>query len=329
MLKKSIIIFLIFILLFASLTFAQTYGVTVYVDGRKVSFPDQQPFIDQNNRALVPIRFIAEEMGCRVEWEANNRMIIIEYEKGQTQEKSTIDKIKDFFSLQNLMEQVQYMVNRTLIGLQVSENRALVNGQWKTFDTKPVVVNGRTMVPLRFISETLGAEVEWDNKTRTVYIWTPGTPKEKPGLPPKTTALTEADIQRLRAYPIGRKTNDYLSFDDFIKLNDGLNASIAVRETSEIINSNRYRGGEYHPGAEYARFYADPKTVYQDFRGYRAVRGVLQIKYKGPNPAGLEPGKLYERDMEYMTYLGAIDPQTISWKIGFAIPLSEWKQVKE
>jgi hypothetical protein len=101
MFKKSIVFSLILILLFVSLASAQTYGIKVYVDGRKVSFPDQQPFIDENDRTLVPIRFIAEEMGATVEWHADNRMVIIEYDKGQT-EKSTIDKIKDFFSLQNL-----------------------------------------------------------------------------------------------------------------------------------------------------------------------------------------------------------------------------------
>ena len=128
-------------------------------------------------------------MGATVEWRADSRMVIIEYDKGEV-EKSTIDKIKDFFSLQNLMKQIEYLANRTLIGLQIGENKALVNGEWKTFDTKPVIVNGRTMVPLRFISETMGAKVDWDGTTRTVYIWTTGGEKGS-----KTTALTDADIQ--------------------------------------------------------------------------------------------------------------------------------------
>lgn len=324
--KKIIIISLIFILLFASLAFAQTYGVTVYVDGRKIHFPDQQPFIDGNGRTLVPIRFIAEEIGATVEWKADSRMVIIEYDKGQV-EKSAIDKIKDFFSLQNLMKQAQYLVNRTLIGLQLGENKALVNGEWKTFDTRPVVVNSRTMVPLRFISETLGAGVEWDNKTRTVYICTQGC--SGGGRPPKTTALTEADIQRLRNYPIERKTNDYMSFDDYLKYKNGFEVNFAIHETTQILNSNRYRGGEYYPGAEYVRFYTDPRTVYRDFMDYSAVRGVLQIKYKGLNSEGLEPGKLYERDMEYLGSLSALDPRTIGWRIDFVFPLSNWKQVKE
>jgi hypothetical protein len=60
------------------------------------------------------------------------------------------------------------------INLTIGEKRAQVNGAWKAFDTNATLVNARTMVPLRFISETLGAEVEWDGNTRTVYIKTEG-----------------------------------------------------------------------------------------------------------------------------------------------------------
>ena len=50
----------------------------VYVDGKRVNFHDQQPFIDENNRTLVPIRFIAEELGADVGWEPDTRTVTIE-----------------------------------------------------------------------------------------------------------------------------------------------------------------------------------------------------------------------------------------------------------
>lgn len=62
---------LIFIIFFASFTFAQTY-----VDGRKIDFPDQE-FLDSNNRTLIPIRFIAEEMGATVDWDGATRTVYI------------------------------------------------------------------------------------------------------------------------------------------------------------------------------------------------------------------------------------------------------------
>ena len=42
--------------------------------------------------------------------------------------------------------------------------------EWKRFDTKAIIVGDRTMVPLRFISETLGCNVEWDGNKREVHI---------------------------------------------------------------------------------------------------------------------------------------------------------------
>jgi len=140
--KKTILTVLtLAVLLLAATGAAAAAGVSVYVDDRQVAFPDQAPFIDENARTLVPIRFIAEQMGAEVGWDGSINLVTIV--KGTAEIKLTI-----------------------------GEKRAQVNGAWKTFDTNAVLHNNRTMVPLRFISETLGARVEWDNDTRTVYIYT-------------------------------------------------------------------------------------------------------------------------------------------------------------
>ncbi|MDO9566548.1 MAG: copper amine oxidase N-terminal domain-containing protein [Candidatus Desulfaltia sp.] len=250
MLKKTVSILLVLVMIFLVASVASAANVTVRVDGNRVFFPDQQPFIDENGRTLVPIRFIGEEMGATVEWRADNRMVIIEYDKSQTQEKSTVDKIKDLFSLQNLMKQAQYMVNRTLIGLQVGDNKALVNGEWKTFDTKPVIVNGRTMVPLRFISETLGAEVKWDDATRTVNILTGGP------VAVATQGLTPRDHTRLKSYQTRDGTGIDTILDDYIPFDKHYagDPEGAIR---------RYNGAmeiyqEYFKNAE-VNFISDPK----------------------------------------------------------------------
>jgi hypothetical protein len=141
-----------------SIAGAQTYGVSVYIDNKAVTFPDQKPFIDKNNRTLVPIRFIAEEMKAEVGWDAPRKLV-------------TIDK------------------GNISIELLIGEKRATVNGSVKTFDTSAVIYTNRTMVPLRFISETLDADVDWDKDTRTVYIWTGAVEKvpvkpAQPGVTP-------------------------------------------------------------------------------------------------------------------------------------------------
>ncbi|MFC0213877.1 copper amine oxidase N-terminal domain-containing protein [Paenibacillus chartarius] len=115
--------------------------VSVVMDGEKIWFPDAQAFIDENSRTLVPVRFIAEKMNAKVGWESDTMTVPIE--RGDRQ-----------------------------IRLTIGENKAIVNGEEVTFDTKAILRGGRTFVPLRFVSEVLGAKVEWDDATSTVLIST-------------------------------------------------------------------------------------------------------------------------------------------------------------
>jgi hypothetical protein len=54
--------------------------------------------------------------------------------------------------------------------MQIGNVTVMVNGKGFTIDAPPVVKNGRTFVPIRFISEILGAKVEYEASTRTVTI---------------------------------------------------------------------------------------------------------------------------------------------------------------
>ncbi|MHB8986189.1 MAG: stalk domain-containing protein, partial [Eubacteriales bacterium] len=107
------------------------YGVKVYVNSGPVSFPDQQPFIDVYfGRTYVPLRFVSEALGAKVDWEENSQKVTIS--KGEK-----------------------------IISLQIGSKEAVSNGEELFLDTVPLLVEGRTMVPLRFISEALGVEVNW------------------------------------------------------------------------------------------------------------------------------------------------------------------------
>ena len=88
---------------------------------------------------MVPVRFISESLGAQVEWDNDNRMVIIK------------------------------KANST-VKLKIGENKADVNGKTVIFDTKAIIRNNRTMVPVRFISEALGAKVSWNQETKTVEI---------------------------------------------------------------------------------------------------------------------------------------------------------------
>jgi len=112
------------------------------VDGEK-RILDVAPYIDSTtNRTLVPLRFISEAFGGKVDWDAQNKTITIS-------------------------------INSNNIILQVGNLDAFVNGKFVKLEQSPVVKEGRTMVPIRFISESLGAQVSWDGVSNTITIVLP------------------------------------------------------------------------------------------------------------------------------------------------------------
>lgn len=132
----------------------------VLVDNRLVDFSgDVQPFINEQSRTMVPIRFVSNELGASVDWDAAAKKVSI------------------------------YQADR-IIELVIGDSFAHVNGARMEFDTAAEIVEGRTVVPLRFVSETFGAEVNWDGNTRTVYIAT-----EPPPPAVKTVTLFFSDDQ--------------------------------------------------------------------------------------------------------------------------------------
>lgn len=114
-------------------------GITVTVDGKALEF-DQEPVIREDH-TLVPVRAIFEALGAEVSWLPAGQKIIA----------NTAD---------------------TNITMQIGKREYFVNGVKKKLDVAPQLIQDRTMVPARAISETLGAEVEWDAKTQTVVITT-------------------------------------------------------------------------------------------------------------------------------------------------------------
>lgn len=122
--------------------------VKVTVDGRLVEF-DIPPYIDAQNRTMVPIRFVAAELGSQVHWDPQEQKVSI---TGGNQ----------------------------MIFLWIGHQVAKVNGMDVLLDTVPVVKDGRTMVPLRFVGESLGVQVSWDGPNRTVVIAKPTPAPQEP-----------------------------------------------------------------------------------------------------------------------------------------------------
>ncbi|MBW5445764.1 hypothetical protein GE107_06750 [Cohnella sp. CFH 77786] len=113
--------------------------IPVIVNGQKVRFPDTEPYINTDGRTMVPVRFVSEMLGANVKWEAGTQSAIINYE-GKT------------------------------IQMSVGSQIVMVNGQVTELDTAAEFTDGRTMVPLRFVSEVLGSTVEWDDGAHAVKV---------------------------------------------------------------------------------------------------------------------------------------------------------------
>ena len=112
--------------------------ITVYVDGQKVTF-DQPPVV-QNGRTLVPMRAIFEALGAEIEWFGAEK------------------RVNAFWGMNSL---------DLWIG---SCEIQMGDGSLVTIEVPAQVINGRTLVPLRAVSQCMGAEVKWDGPTKTINI---------------------------------------------------------------------------------------------------------------------------------------------------------------
>ena len=96
---------------------------------------------------MVPMRKIFEDVGAVVEWDDATKTVTAKR------------KVSD-----------NYGVDETTVSLTIGSNKITINGEETTMDVVPQIVGGRTMVPVRFISEALGAKVEWIANQQLVKI---------------------------------------------------------------------------------------------------------------------------------------------------------------
>lgn len=111
--------------------------VKVYYNGTKINF-DVQPKI-KNGRTMVPVRFVSETLGANVSWDERTKTVTIVH-------------------------------GNNVMKLQIGSKKAILNGTEYTLEAPAEIDNGRTMVPVRFISEMFSKTVQWSESYRTVII---------------------------------------------------------------------------------------------------------------------------------------------------------------
>ncbi|MBQ7265233.1 MAG: copper amine oxidase N-terminal domain-containing protein [Firmicutes bacterium] len=138
LLKKLPTFLLTATVVFSALSSVSAQNIGVNIDGEDVTFKDTLPII-VDNRTLVPLRDVFEKMGYTVTWDAQTKTV----------------------SLKNSQ-------NDIVIG--IGADSFIVNSRAHDIDVPALIIDGRTMLPLRAIAQSSGAKVYWDAEEKKVYI---------------------------------------------------------------------------------------------------------------------------------------------------------------
>lgn len=149
--KRLLLIFIAIAFLFPfnfSPALAEKKTPSVFIDGLPVSF-DVQPTL-KNGRLLVPFRAIAEALNIEVNWDGSNQKI------------TAIDQ-------------------NNYVQLQIANSSAYRNEALVSLEVAPQIINGKTLIPLRFFSEAFACKVSWNSTDYQVDIISPPKPMKIAG----------------------------------------------------------------------------------------------------------------------------------------------------
>lgn len=119
-------------------TLAMTVGQkTATLNGKSQSI-DAAPML-RSNATYIPVKYIIDAFGGQANWDQKNQRVTI-------------------------------LRSGELMDLTVGDKQYVMNGKLQSSSVAPLVVSGRTLVPLRLVSEELGLTVKWDQKTKTITV---------------------------------------------------------------------------------------------------------------------------------------------------------------
>ncbi|MCT4509598.1 MAG: stalk domain-containing protein [Tepidibacter sp.] len=125
---------------------------------KKMNFKFDTPPVVKEGRTLLPVRGIAEGLKADISWD------------GETNEVTITKDGKN-------------------IVLKIDSNVAIVDGKEVELDSKAEIMNGRTVIPVRFVAENLGLKVKWDSEEESIEI-------EEEGSETIDETITEEDIEK-------------------------------------------------------------------------------------------------------------------------------------
>jgi copper amine oxidase domain protein len=111
--------------------------ITLIINGKRVVL--EQNIIIENGRVLVPYSLIAKDLGAVSNWDSSTKKVSVK-------------------------------VDGKLIEIKIGNKTAMINGKAVELDVPPMIRNDRTMIPLRFVAESLNYNVDYDKEKREVSL---------------------------------------------------------------------------------------------------------------------------------------------------------------
>lgn len=160
--RNNIKIFLIiFLFLMQSIPVFATKNIDVRIDGELVDFDfyKSYPYINSDSKIMVPARIIAEDMLLKVNWDEQSNIVHFSY---------------DYIGgIDGTQRTVSFIVesNKYIISDEIYENQEMtVAKKTYTMNTKTVKKRGRVYIPIRYLAEAFGYNVQWDKNKSTVFL---------------------------------------------------------------------------------------------------------------------------------------------------------------
>lgn len=137
--KKSAVLALVIVMIPCTIFAKGVRPIHIYLNGQNITENQKVHTVMKEDRTFVPLRVIAEELGCKVDW---------------NQEK----------------KEVKVSQGEDLLLMRVGSKEYSKNNAKMKMDVEPFIEEDKTYLPVRFVGESLGIPVEWDQENRMVVL---------------------------------------------------------------------------------------------------------------------------------------------------------------
>lgn len=208
--RKLLIFMLVLLIIISAATPALAEPGAIYhgfsvvktvINGQSVE--GDVPAVIINGRTTVPLRVITEAIGGNIRWDDPTHTVYLDI-PGTTPISRPVSASREITAGNGAITSTSG--NLSTYGDQgFPVVKTVVNGRSVESDVPAVIINGRTMVPLRVITEALGGNIRWDAATHTVYM-------DIPGAVPGSPALTATDVKTIRIGVITSTSGDLSTY---------------------------------------------------------------------------------------------------------------------